>query len=174
MEILFVLVVLGFMVYVMMPSSNNQNNQKQIKITTSNEIIPGLDMNWFSKKDYFFTKSEKTFFYQLINVINQKSPGRYVVFSKVRVSDLLSIPTSSPKFKKISPWHIDFVLVDSFLDFKPVLAIELDWESHSEEKQFSRDKLKNTIFDHIGLPLIRFWVWVNHETIKNQIINRLA
>ena len=72
--------------------------------------------------------------------------------------------------------HVDFLIVDKDQDFKPILAIELDWDSHKEYRQYKSDKFKNEVFKDSNLPLIRFNnnISDNQEIIKSNIIQYLG
>lgn len=57
---------------------------------------------------------------------------------------------------------------------KPILAIEVDgYEFHKEgTKQHERDKLKNSIFDKIGLPYLRLGTQESGE--EERIVSALT
>lgn len=58
----------------------------------------------------------------------------------------------------LHPWsHVDFLLFNK-IDKEPVLAIEVDGFAfhRNSDKQRRRDDLKNSIFQKIGLPILRF------------------
>ena len=50
---------------------------------------------------------------------------------------------------------IDFLVVDQFNDFKPVIAVELDSEWHRLNNQEEKDAIKNKVLKASGLPLFR-------------------
>ena len=52
--------------------------------------------------------------------------------------------------------HVDFLVVDKDQAFKPMLAIELDGDSHKQYRQYKSDNFKNQVFKDNNLPLIRF------------------
>ena len=61
--------------------------------------------------------------------------------------------------------HVDFLIVDKDQAFKPMLAIELDWNSHKQYRQSKSDKFKNEVFEDSPLKLIRFNNSTNNEEI---------
>ncbi len=73
----------------------------------------------------------------------------------VRNTELLDEPEL--KFAMNEWTHIDFMIFNK-LDKMPILAIEVDGYSfHAEKpKQKDRDKIKDSVLDKIGLPLLRF------------------
>lgn len=68
--------------------------------------------------------------------------------------------------------HIDFMIFNK-LDKMPILAIEVDGYSfHAERpKQRDRDKIKNSVLDKIGLPLLRFAT--NESQEEKRLIEKL-
>lgn len=40
--------------------------------------------------------------------------------------------------------------------YKPLLAVEIDGSFHKSDDQTARDKVKNAVFDAIGIPLVRY------------------
>ncbi len=81
----------------------------------------------YKKKNYFFNQTEREFYYILNDILNDK----YLLFSKVRMSDLLYLPkyqynsyyhNSCPYQNKIQSKHIDFLICDK-QNIKPLLVI---------------------------------------------------
>ncbi len=113
------------------------------------------DNLFYRRKDYFFTISERKFFVVLQNVIN----GKFIIFSKVRITDLLEAPKSlgNPSFyqhfNKIKSKHVDFVICDKERMI-PLLAIELDGSSHSRPDRIKRDEFVDQAFKSAGLPIM--------------------
>jgi len=57
---------------------------------------------------------------------------------------------------KIARRHIDFVLVDKYDYYRPVLAIELNWSSHDNDDSKERDNYKLGVMKEVGIPLLFF------------------
>ena len=109
-----------------------------------------------SKGDYrarssVLTRSEAAFFDEMIRQL----PNGYHVFPKMRVADILETTARGKDYyrqrNKILPKHIDFVVCNKY--FKPVMAIEVNGNSHRYAKTKESDSLKKEIFEIVGIPL---------------------
>jgi len=96
----------------------------------------------YMKREALFTAAERSF----LGVLDQASSGRYRVFGRVRIADILAPirgldkSTRSSVFNRISAKHFDFVLCDpKNLEVKAV--IELNDSSHSRSRRIERDEL---------------------------------
>ena len=127
-------------------------------------------------KKYFFTYSENHFYTSLKKVLYYNYWYKYEVYPKVRLADIFQPEKGDNWIKKLRMRHVDFLIVDKEQDFQPILAIELDWDSHKEYIQYKSDKFKNEVFKDSNLPLIRFNnnVSDNQEIIKSNIIQYLG
>jgi hypothetical protein len=109
----------------------------------------------YLKQETFFSPTELEFFNELQKIATDK---KLVVFSKVRLADLVWIPKTYSNFKfffnTIKAKHIDFVLCDS-KTFEIKCLIELDDESHELPARVSRDKFVNKVIAKTGHNFIR-------------------
>ena len=107
----------------------------------------------YQRKDYLLTKAERSFF----GVLQQAVGDRYLVFAKVRLADLVFLPSGTEKrqshFNRIQSKHIDFVLCDHDV-VRPLLAIELDDSSHNRTDRQDRDTFVNSALIAAGLPIL--------------------
>lgn len=93
--------------------------------------------------------------------------GHYIVFSKVRIADIVSVDKNlSSKqwaiaFNRIKAKHFDFVLCDP-ASLNVVATIELDDRTHLRPKTVKRDQFLNKLCRDIDLPLIRFKAKYNY------------
>lgn len=113
------------------------------------EEISFSDYSFYRRK-YLFTKNEFYFYKQLQKISKEKN---LIPLAKVRLADFVEVNNKSDYMKyfaKIRSKHIDFLLLDKET-LKIVVAIELDDNSHSNEK----DEFKNKLFEQINIPLIR-------------------
>lgn len=114
-----------------------------------------LRKEWpYIKNDSLLTEAEKKFYFVLAEVIGND----YLIFSKVRMADLLHLPRMSGSnfyhyFNKIQSKHVDFLICDKE-NIKPLLVIELDDSSHLRLDRIARDLLINNIFENAKLPII--------------------
>lgn len=100
------------------------------------------------------TPAERTFYDALCTAID----GRWRIFAKVRLSDLLEVPYGTTNRRlyrnRIDRKHVDFVLCAT-TSFAPVLAIELDDRSHERWDARQRDAVKDAALQAAGLPILR-------------------
>lgn len=89
-------------------------------------------------------------FYNMLKPIADKY--NMLIFSKVRLADIIETPNKT-ELKKIWSRHVDFVITD--MDTSPIAYVELDDVTHTYEDTLVRDEKKNTIFESVGLYLIR-------------------
>lgn len=129
--------------------SKNVNADETNTATEQEEQVSVSDYNSYKKK-YLFTKNEFYFYKQLQKIAEEKN---LITLAKVRLADFVEVTSKSDYMKyfaKIRSKHIDFLLLDKET-LKIVVAIELDDNSHSNEK----DEFKNKLFEQINIPLIR-------------------
>jgi hypothetical protein len=111
--------------------------------------------------------------YKLLNILLKSQYWeKYDIFPKVRLADI-SEPTDWKKgLSKIVSKHVDFLIVDCQNHADPVLAIELNGESHNSYVQAKSDDFKNKLFNKIWLKFITINnnEVQNHERIK-EILN---
>jgi len=131
------------------------------------------DNLYYKRKYYFFTVAEKRFFEVLQNVINDK----YLIFSKVRVVDLLDVPKGVKNpvfykhFNKIKAKHVDFVICDKD-KVAPLLIIELDDSSHYRSDRIRRDEFVNQAFKSAGVPIIHIQNAASYD--QNELFQSLS
>lgn len=112
----------------------------------------------YQRRDRLMTEAEGSF-YQVLELA--LPDGKYRLFGKVRVEDLISVNTGLERqtrqsFRnRIKSRHIDIVIVER-KTFKPLWAIELDDKSHDSAKRKERDTFLDNAFEAAGLPLVRF------------------
>jgi len=113
-----------------------------------------LKKEWpYIKNDSLLTETEKRFYFVLAEIMGND----YLIFSKVRMADLLHLPRMSGSnfyhyFNKIQSKHVDFLICDK-KNIKPLLVIELDDLSHLQSNRMIRDLLVNKIFENAKLPI---------------------
>lgn len=162
-----ILIVIGIIIIVLEIASqlvrNKKTNEKLHKSNSNGadatlnstgavepeEEISFSDYNFYRRK-YLFTKNEFYFYKQIQKISKEKN---LIPLAKVRLADFVEVTSKSDYMKyfaKIRSKHIDFLLLDKET-LKIVVAIELDDNSHSNEK----DNFKNKLFEQINIPLLR-------------------
>lgn len=127
--------------------------------------IPWINKYKYHIKQYFFSYAEKEFYTNLKKVLYNNYWFKYEVYPKVRLADIFEPEKWDKWYKKLRMRHVDFLIVDKDQAFKPMLAIELDWNSHKQYRQSKSDKFKNEVFEDSPLKLIRFNNSTNNEEI---------
>ena len=106
----------------------------------------------FEVKEEVYTKSENSFYKNLKEVLHNLFKDRYEVYPKTRLTDVLNAKYSKWWFMQS---HVDFLVVDTYNNFKPVMAVEVDWLSHNTRRQKRSDEFKDKVFEEAWLPLVR-------------------
>lgn len=111
-------------------------------------------------KKKFFSNYELEFYQTLDEILELEFNWRYKIFPHVRLRDLIDVDYKEVDrwfaTNKISRKHIDYVIVDKYDKYNPVLAIELNWSSHNTEKAHEIDLFKKEALENAGIPLYFF------------------
>lgn len=97
--------------------------------------------------------------YKIMEQVIQKYPG-FIIQMKLPLADIardkafLDSNIELKRFALNKNTHLDFTII-SELTNRPILAIELDGKYHDEYEQQIRDKKKDKILDHHGVPIWR-------------------
>lgn len=120
------------------------------------------------KKKYILTKNEY-YFYKKLKEICDNHNLRILV--KTRLADIVDVDKSKIESKeymkyysRIQSKHIDFLLCNGD-SLYPVVAIELDDNSHDSKERQTRDNFVNKTFESADIPLIRCKGAGNLETL---------
>ncbi len=117
----------------------------------------------YYKKKFFFTPREREYFMLLSQILKELYGDKYVIFSKVRIADILGVDKKLKyerrdyaHFNKISSKHVDYLICSNEY-YNPILAIELQDSSHYREDRAEIDVFKEKIFRGAGLQLKCEW-----------------
>ena len=129
----------------------------------------------FRQRDALFTAAERSF----LGVLDQASTGRYRVFGKVRIADVIAPARGLDKstwtsvFNRIKAKHFDFVLCDP-QTLKVEAVIELNDKSHTNSRRVERDELVGRACAEAGLALriVKAQRSYSLEAVK-QIVNEI-
>jgi very-short-patch-repair endonuclease len=125
----------------------------------------------YVRKDFLLTKGERAFFDVLQNAVG----GRMLIFSKVRIADLVFLPKGTEKrqthLNRVQSKHVDFVLCD-LKSIRPMLAIELDDASHDRADRVARDEFVDDVMTAAGLPMLHVKVRASYNATElwNEIV----
>ena len=128
----------------------------------------------YLKNASLLSESEKNFYFVLAGVIGKE----YLIFSKVRIFDILSIPKGLENGRyyqhknKIQSKHVDFLLCNR-KELKPLLAIELDDSSHRWPTRIIRDAFVDKAFASAGLPILHIHAATSYDPadLRQQIFS---
>ena len=138
----------------------------------SNELKEKLK----DSRDDIEHNSEKLLDLLLTDILSREEFQSYTYKYQYSLRDLIpdneDLTEDELRYARNENTHIDFLLY-SKISKKPILAIEVDgYEFHKEgTKQRERDKLKNSIFEKIGLPYLRLGTQESGE--EERIISAL-
>ena len=129
-----------------------ENNEKQNSFNPDN----------YESKQTMMNSSERVFFETLRRAVSDK----FDIYPQVNLDKIFKVKYLGNKFAfNGAKWAIDRRSVDYLLVEKatqsPKIAIELDGSSHERQDRIERDEKVGSIFDHNGIPLIRFNVGEN-------------
>lgn len=146
--IIIVIVVIVFAVFFIKQKVYDGNLSSQSSETNDNENYLGA-----YQSKYLFSLNEKSAFKKLSSWANDKD---FYVFPKVRVLDIIEPRKNSANYKKlfwkIQAKHIDFVICDK--DLKIKFLIELDDNSHKQQKRVERDEFLQQALSGAGYNVI--------------------
>lgn len=108
---------------------------------------------------------------KLYKQLQKELPAKYIICPKVGVKDFVQITEKKDYMKHfghISQKHIDYLICEKE-NLKPVLGIELDDRSHQRENRKKRDEFVNTLYENIGLRILRIPTSMNDDEIKREL-----
>ena len=138
----------------------------------SNELKEKLK----DSRDDIEHNSEKLLDLLLTDILSREEFQSYTHMHQYSLRDLIPdnevLSKDELRYARNENTHVDFLLY-SKISKKPILAIEVDgYEFHKEgTKQHERDKIKNSIFEKIGLPYLRLGTQESGE--EERIISAL-
>lgn len=138
-------------------SDKKKVDNAQTEDTEENKTEEDATYPYILKKRVFSDK--ESYFYRDVRPIADKLG--LIVFTKMRLADLLEVPKNHPDFMKwfnrIKAKHIDFIFVDSSYHIK--LLVEVDDPSHNRPDRQARDQEVDEIFRQQGLEVLHLRVW---------------
>ena len=116
----------------------------------------------YIKRKSILTDAEK----KLYKVLVRRLPDKVVIFSKVRLADIVNINETvtrdSTAFRKIAYKHVDFVILSSNLDL--ICVVELDDFTHDTCTRMERDKFVEEVLRQCGIQIYRIKTKIDHLT----------
>ena len=130
-----------------------------------------IDFSLYRKRERVMNESEQALFINLQKVFGE----RYIVLSKVRVEDFVEASRGDGWLGargRIKARHVDFLICDRATT-KPLLAIELDGNSHRNENRQKRDRFIDELYHSIDLPIQHIPVGSNFLEQTNALAQRV-
>lgn len=157
--IISLIIVISLIIYIINEYKDKQKEKKQNPIPqniqsekiTKNELQNPEILPY--EKKMLLTKAEYSFYLKLKEECDKNN---LLICPKVRMEDFISVTDKKNHLKYrgyIKARHIDFLICDNKLHIKA--GIELDDNTHKQEKIKQVDNLKEKIFKQISLPLFR-------------------
>jgi hypothetical protein len=109
----------------------------------------------YRRTECLLLEGERALWYPLFHAVK----GRYRIFAKVRLADVVCCPEDHPDewrwFRKIGRYHVDFVICEPKTT-APLLVVELDGRRHhSSQRRRDKDEFKNAVLEAAGVPIYR-------------------
>ena len=168
--------VFGVMVIYKMlfKSDTKKNNEEQIE--DNQEEPKGEKITYpYTLNQPIFSQKEG-YFYRDVRPIADKLG--LIVFTKVRLADLLTVPKGTKDytkwFNRIKAKHIDFVFIDREYNIK--LLVEVDDPSHNRPDRKARDEAVDEMFRQVGMEVLHLRAWgkkYGAEDLETIITNAL-
>ena len=165
MEALIFIVVAAIIFLVIKARQRTDSNTSSIKTPIKKEYV-------YIKKSCAMTPSELSFYKTLHEAING-----CIIIPQAHLSMFLDHEIKGQSWKaafaKINGKSVDFLICTN--DMKPLMAIELDDNTHNQPDRKTRDDFVNSIMSNTNMPLLRFKAgeW-NSEIIKHRITQALS
>ncbi len=155
--------------------AKSQDNKKQ---DTEERVEPlmGQNVTYPYKLTQRIFSPKEGYFYRDVRPIADKLG--LLVFTKMRLADLLEVPKGQQDymkwFNRIKAKHIDFILVDR--DYHIRLLVEVDDPTHNRPDRQARDEEVDEIFRQQGMEVLHLRVWGKQygaEDLETIITNAL-
>lgn len=172
-------IILGFVLMCKYAFKGDKKKQKETveqNTTEEQEEMPlGKVAYPYKLVKRIFTPKEG-YFYRDVRPIADKLG--LLVFTKMRLADLLEVPKGQQDymkwFNRIKAKHIDFILVDR--DYHIRLLVEVDDPSHNRPDRQARDEEVDEIFRQQGMEVLHLRAWGKQygaEDLETIITNAL-
>jgi very-short-patch-repair endonuclease len=116
---------------------------------------------------------------ELYRILRDALGSDYLIVPQVHLEKMIKPKNWIGQLKyavgHVSRWSVDFALFDP-TTFSPILAIELNGDSHNEYGQMRRDLEKQKHLKEANIPLLTFY---NHKlpnpvSLRQEVINTLG
>jgi predicted RNA-binding Zn-ribbon protein involved in translation (DUF1610 family) len=124
-------------------------------LSTKDTPVVGFSALPFKLRDDFLSPAEVSFYQILRTAVGERA----LVFTKVNLADLFFVATGDHRqnralANRVDRKHVDFLVCD-LKTVHPIVALELDDQSHQRADRKTRDEIVDGVFAAAGLPLLR-------------------
>ena len=160
-----IFIVAAAIIFLVIKVKQGTDDTSPIKIPIKKEYV-------YIKKSCAMTPSELSFYKTLHEAVNG-----CVIIPQAHLSMFLDHEIKGQSWKaafaRINGKSVDFLICTN--DMKPLIAIELDDNTHNQPDRKTRDGFVNSIIANTNMPLLRFKAgeW-NSEIIKHRIAQALS
>ncbi len=156
---LIMFMIWGFMMLYKSMFKDKSKKGKEGQIEDIPEVPTGEKVTYpYKLKQRVFSDKESYFFRDVRPIADKLG---LIVFTKMRIADLLEVPKNNPDymkwFNRIKAKHIDFIFVDK--DYHIKLLVEVDDPSHNRPDRQARDEEVDEMFRQQGLEILHLRVW---------------
>lgn len=166
--------VISALYYMNKKSKATQNQQPKPTEEEQEEPITDGVYPYTLNKRIFSPK--EGYFYRDVRPIADKLG--LIVFTKMRLADLLEVPKGTKDytkwFNRIKAKHIDFIFVDK--EYHIRLLVEVDDPTHNRPDRQARDEAVDEMFRQVGLEVLHLRAWGKQygaEDLETIITNAL-
>lgn len=156
------------------PKATQNQQPKQTDEEQEEPITGNVDYPYTLNKRIFSPK--EGYFYRDVRPIADKLG--LIVFTKMRLADLLEVPKGTKDytkwFNRIKAKHIDFIFVDK--EYHIRLLVEVDDPTHNRPDRQARDEAVDEMFRQVGLEVLHLRAWGKQygaEDLETIITNAL-
>jgi predicted RNA-binding Zn-ribbon protein involved in translation (DUF1610 family) len=137
-------------------------------LSTKDAPTAGFTALPFKLRDDFLSPAEASFY----QVLRAAVGDRGSVFAKVNLADLFFVSTGDHRqnralANRVDRKHVDYLVCD-LKTVRPLVALELDDQSHNRADRKTRDELVAGVFSAAGLPLLRVPVKTGYAPLEIQ------
>lgn len=156
-------------------SEDTKPSEKEQILEEKEEPLPVGQAYPYKLTQRIFSPKEG-YFYRDVRPIADKLG--LIVFTKIRLADLLTVPKGTQDytkwFNRIKAKHVDFVFVDREYNIK--LLVEVDDPTHNRPDRQARDEAVDEMFRQVGMEVLHLRAWGKQygaEDLETIITNAL-
>lgn len=150
-------------------SKKRKKSPKENTCVSSEDVTTDIQAANYLLKKSLITQTEKPYFETIKKIIEPE----YIIQPQINLASIID-KKSSDKFRNELFRNIDFGIFDQ--NYKPILLIEINDESHMTNIRRERDKKVQTICKGAGIPIVTLWTkyGINEAYINKRLCEHLT